>query len=104
MKESLIFTHTTEAFSSYITLCITTGLVVTLPLAFLQVYLFVRPGLFEHEDRATWGPVAVIATAGLLPAVYLWHTYVRPFVYKFFLSFAQCRPGPAAPYADAERS
>jgi len=42
-----------DAIRLYMQFSFAIGLVVTLPFAMLQMWLFVKPGLYEHEQKAT---------------------------------------------------
>jgi Sec-independent protein secretion pathway component TatC len=52
-----IFTHATEAFSTYLKLILLAGALTTFPVFVLELYLFLRPGLFAQEDRQIMAPM-----------------------------------------------
>ncbi len=51
MQTAAIFTHATEAFSTYLKLVLLVGAITAFPVLAIELYLYVRPGLYSHEDR-----------------------------------------------------
>ena len=63
------------------------GFVVALPVFVYQTYLFMRPGLYEHERRYYLASVPaslVLATVGVLFAYFL----ILPAIFTYFLSYS----------------
>jgi Sec-independent protein secretion pathway component TatC len=54
-----IFTHATEAFSTYLKLILLAGALSTFPVFVIELYLFLRPGLFAQEDRQSMAPMCI---------------------------------------------
>ena len=64
------------------------GFVVALPVFVYQTYLFMRPGLYEHERRYYLASVPtslVLATVGVLFAYFL----ILPAIFTYFLTYSQ---------------
>src|SRR5690349_2033904 len=49
--QTLIYTDPTEGFMLTIKIGLMAGLIIASPLVFLQVWLFIAPGLYVHEKR-----------------------------------------------------
>jgi sec-independent protein translocase protein TatC len=92
-EEKLYFLSPYEAFLVKLKVSIFAGAVLSSPVTFTQIWLFVAPGLYEKEKRLVLlssGWTAVCFLAGILFAFFL----VAPFALKFFLGFqtADLRP------------
>ena len=64
------------------------GFVAALPVFVYQTYLFMRPGLYEHERRYYLASVPtslVLATVGVLFAYFL----ILPAIFTYFLTYSQ---------------
>jgi len=64
------------------------GFVIALPVFVYQTYLFMRPGLYEHERRYYLASVPaslVLATVGVLFAYFL----ILPAIFTYFLSYSE---------------
>lgn len=83
-NDSLIGTGPAEAFVTKLKVSIFAGIIVGSPIIFLQIWLFVAPGLHEHERRLVW-PFVIIATILFLIGVVFCYRIVLPFAYEFFL-------------------
>lgn len=70
MQTAAIFTHATEAFSTYLKLVLLVGALSVFPVLVVELYLYVRPGLFYHEDRRTGIPVLFLIS--LILPVLVW--------------------------------
>lgn len=62
---SLVFIEATEPFFTYLKVAALTGLLISLPIIFWQIWSFIAPGLYKKEKR-----------------------YIIPFVFASFLCFA----------------
>jgi sec-independent protein translocase protein TatC len=85
--QTLIYTDPSEAFMLQIKIALIAGLIVASPLVFTQVWLFIAPGLYQHEKRLAIPFVAmssVLFTAGAAFS----HYAVFPVVWRFFASFS----------------
>ena len=86
INRKLIFTNLTEAFTTKIRLSLFTSFLITIPFAFIQLYLFCAPGLFKKErfiaiSYMTFSPILFFSGALLC------YFYVMPMAWQFFLSF-----------------
>ena len=82
----LIYTSLTEAFFTYMRLAFFGGAFVAVPFAAWQIYLFMAPGLYDHEKRLA---VPYLIASPLLFAIgaALAYYFVFPLAWQFFLSF-----------------
>lgn len=83
----MVYTKLTEAFISYIKLALLTGIVVTFPVLLYQIWMFIAPGLLDHEQRIArqivlWA--SLLFAAGALFAFFV----VLPRTLAFFMSYA----------------
>jgi Sec-independent protein secretion pathway component TatC len=89
----LIFTELTEAFGSTIYVCLLVSFYLSsAPAIFIQVWWFIKPGLYNHEKRR----VVVFLTMSIcLSLVHVCATYyfILPAACTFFSSFSTC-PSP----------
>lgn len=84
----MIYTGLAEVFFTYIHLAVLAGLVIALPLFIWQLYLFVSPGLKQHETKQIM-PYLVGSPLLFLLGASGCHYYLLPLVCKFFLGFEQ---------------
>ncbi|MCO6429633.1 MAG: twin-arginine translocase subunit TatC [Deltaproteobacteria bacterium] len=82
-KGSLIGTGPAEAFILKIKVALFVGLLFAAPVVFLQIWLFIAPGLYEHERRLV---VPFVLVTSLLFFVGVWFCFyvVFPFAFEFF--------------------
>jgi len=83
----LVYTKLTEAFVSYIKLSILVGIGVTFPFLLYQFWMFIAPGLLEHERRLARqivGWATFLFLGGALFAFFV----VLPRMLTFFMSYA----------------
>ncbi len=85
--EKLIYTKLTEAFISYIKLSLLVGIIVSFPYILYQIWLFISPGLLEHEQRTArrigfW--TTLLFAGGTLFAFFI----VLPRLLSFFMGYA----------------
>lgn len=85
-QKRLIFTGLAEAFVSYINLSFYVALAFTLPIAFMQFYLFLSPGLYKSERKAVM-PIFILSPILFFAGGYLVYNYIFPLAFKFFSSF-----------------
>lgn len=84
--QKLIYTDPSEAFMLQIKIALIAGLIVASPLVFLQVWLFIAPGLYSHEKR--WAIPFVVASSTLFASgAWFSHKVVFPIVWRFFVGF-----------------
>ena len=76
-----------EQFMTHIKVSIWLGLVLAFPYVFYEIWKFVKPGLYEKEQKATRGIVAicsVLFTIGVLFGYYI----ISPFVVTFLAGYS----------------
>jgi sec-independent protein translocase protein TatC len=88
----LIYTGLTEAFLTYLKLAFFAGFIVAFPYLLWQAWMFVGPGLYDHEKRAIW-PALIASPLLFLAGASLAYYVVCPWAWKFFLSF-EMPPSP----------
>ena len=75
-----------EAFITYLKVSFLCGLFLALPVILYQLWLFVAPGLLEHERKYT--VPFIIGSTGLFYAGGLLFYLLLPLIVRFLLSFA----------------
>ncbi len=88
----LIYTGLTEAFTTYLKISLFSGFILTFPFIIWQVWLFVGPGLYDHEKKAIW-PFLVMSPLLFFLGASLAYYVVCPWAWQFFLSF-EMPPSP----------
>ncbi|MGV1099919.1 twin-arginine translocase subunit TatC [Thiovibrio sp. JS02] len=83
----LVYTNLTEAFVSYLKISLLVGLMASFPVCCHQLWMFVSPGLHQHEKRVArhvvfWG--TSLFAGGVVFAYFV----VLPQALSFLLSFA----------------
>ena len=83
---NVIFTKVGEAFFTALKVSFFAALICSLPIIFWQLWLFIAPGLYEHEKKLVL-PFVIAATgmfvAGALFAYYI----VFPFGFSYLINF-----------------
>jgi len=82
----LIYTEPGEAFSLYIMLSMTVGVVRASPCVMFQVWMFVAPGLYQNEKKLAI-PFVVLTTLGFVGGALFNHYIMFPWMMSFFASF-----------------
>lgn len=82
----LIFTHPTDSFSIYMTMSLTLGVVLALPVIVYQAWAFLSPALYRHEKQVVV-PVTVGAVFLFLSGVAVAYFGVMPLALKWLLDF-----------------
>ena len=83
---TLVYTDPTEAFVLYIKIAAIAGLLLSSPLIFLQVWLFIAPGLYSHEKK--WAiPFILMSTVFFVGGAAFSHYIVFPLTWRFFVGF-----------------
>lgn len=85
--QTLVYTNLTEAFVSYLKVALLVGVMASFPVCCYQGWMFVSPGLHEHERGLA---LRVVGWASLLFAGGAAFAYfiVLPAALSFFMSFA----------------
>jgi sec-independent protein translocase protein TatC len=85
--ETMIYTYPTEAFMLYIRIALIAGLLISAPLIFWQVWLFVAPALYAKERRYAI-PFVALSSMGFLAGAAFSHYVAFPLMWRFFASFS----------------
>ena len=84
--QTLIYTDPSEAFMLQIKIALMAGLILASPVVFAQLWLFIAPGLYQHEKRLAI-PFVVMSTVLFAAGAAFSHYAVFPLVWRFFASF-----------------
>ncbi len=85
--DRLIFTNLPEMFLTYLKTAVVCGILLTAPVLFHQLWMFIAPGLYQHEKK--YGiPFVVFSTILFVGGALFGYFIVFPFGFKFFLGFA----------------
>src|SRR5215211_1240292 len=84
--QTLIYTDPSEAFMLQIKIALIAGLILASPVVFAQVWLFIAPGLYQHEKKLAI-PFVVMSTVLFVSGAAFSHYVVFPLVWRFFASF-----------------
>lgn len=85
--KTLVYTKLTEAFISYIKLALLVGILVSSPYLLYQCWMFISPGLLDHEKKMA--KRIVFWATGLFAAGALFSFFiVLPKTLAFFMSYA----------------
>lgn len=81
-----IYTGLTEAFLTYLKLAFFGGFILSFPIILWHLWLFIGPGLYEHEKTFIW-PFLIASPFLFLMGASLAYYVVCPWAWQFFLSF-----------------
>lgn len=79
----LIGTGPAEAFTLKITIALFAGIIFSLPYIFYELWVFILPGLHEHEQKLAL-PFVIITTICFLLGILFCYHGVLPFSFAFF--------------------
>ncbi|HAT50281.1 MAG: twin-arginine translocase subunit TatC [Nitrospirae bacterium] len=82
----MIYTGLHEAFFTYMKVSFYAGLFLAMPVILSQIWLFVAPGLYQHEKKFFF-PFLVLTPVLFFTGGALSYEFVFPLAFKFFLSF-----------------
>lgn len=82
-KGMLIGTGPAEAFTLKIKVAMFVGVIISSPVIFLQIWLFITPGLYDHEKKLLI-PFVASTTFLFLSGVAFCNEVVFPFAFDFF--------------------
>lgn len=85
--DRLIFTNLPEMFFTYIKTAFIAGILLTSPIIFYQMWMFIAPGLYQNEKRFVI-PFVVSSSFLFASGALFGYFVVFPFAYKFFLGYA----------------
>ena len=85
--DQLIFTNLPEMFFAELKVAFIAGLLVSAPVIFYQLWMFVAPGLYQREKRYVI-PFVISSTILFVGGSLFGYFVVFPFGFKFFIGFA----------------
>jgi sec-independent protein translocase protein TatC len=85
--QTLVYTEPGEAFVLWIKIAAIGGLLLASPGVFSQVWMFIAPGLYQHEKKLAI-PFVVLSTTFFLVGAAFSHYVVFPMTWKFFVGFS----------------
>lgn len=85
--DRLIFTNLPEMFLTYLKTAFICGILLAAPVIFHQLWLFIAPGLYQHEKKYAI-PFVLFSTILFVGGALFGYFVVFPFGFKFFLGFA----------------
>lgn len=85
-QRRLIYTGLHEAFFTYIKLSFFTSALITLPIASIQLWRFMAPGLYRHE-RKHIAPAFLVTPVLFVAGASLAFYVIIPMAWRFFLGF-----------------
>lgn len=98
-QDGLVFTAPQDKFLAYMKVSLLAGIILTCPLWLYQVWLFIAPGLFKHEQKYA----VVFITAGsllFLLGVTFVYKLVFPMAFKYLLNFGSTIDKPMITIAE----
>jgi len=84
----MIATGVPEVFFTAVKVSFFSGLLLSLPFIFYQFWLFVAPGLYEHEKKYVW-PFVFFASGMFFLGVAFAYYIVVPYGFAFLINFAE---------------
>ena len=82
----IIFTKVQETFFTALKVSFFTGFLAALPIIFWQIWLFIAPGLYEHEKKLVLPFVGGATLMFLLGAAFCYYIVI-PYGYAFLINF-----------------
>ncbi len=89
----MIYTSPHEAFFVYLKTALISGIFLTLPFSFYQIWLFVKPGLYP-EERKYIIPIAISSALLFISGALFGYFVIFPYAYTFFMSFSNIHISP----------
>jgi sec-independent protein translocase protein TatC len=86
-KGRLIFTNLPEVFIAYIKTAFIGGILISSPIIFYQLWMFIAPGLYQNEKRYII-PFVVFSSLLFIGGALFGYFIVFPFGFRFFLGYA----------------
>jgi sec-independent protein translocase protein TatC len=83
----MIFTNLPEMFLTYLKVSLLTGILISAPYIFYQLWMFVAPGLYRNEKKYLI-PFVAASTILFVGGSLFGYFVVFPFGFKFFVGFA----------------
>jgi sec-independent protein translocase protein TatC len=95
LKPEIYYTHPAGYLNTYLTLGVYIGIVLASPVVLYQIWLFVAPALYRHEQKAVSG--FIFSTVFLfLAGIAFGYFITLPYILRFLVGF-QGNAGPIAP-------
>lgn len=85
-RDSMVFTHLTEPFFTYLKVAGLSGIMLAAPVIFYQFWMFVAPGLYAQERKLLL-PVVCLSSFFFIGGALFGYFVVFPLGFKFFLGF-----------------
>jgi sec-independent protein translocase protein TatC len=85
--EGLIFTGLPEMFFTYLKTAFIVGILFASPVVFYQVWMFIAPGLYQHEKRYII-PFIFFSTILFVGGAFFGYFIVFPMGFKFLLGYS----------------
>jgi sec-independent protein translocase protein TatC len=85
--QKLIYTDPTEQLMLYVKICVIAGILIASPLVMTQVWLFIAPGLYQHEKKAAI-PFVLMSSTFFVGGAAFAHYLVFPLTWRFLSSFS----------------
>ncbi|MCH2045400.1 MAG: twin-arginine translocase subunit TatC [Saprospiraceae bacterium] len=92
-----------EAFLLHIKVCIFGGIIIAFPYLLWEIWRFVRPGLHQHEQKATRGFV-IVASILFLLGVSFGYFIISPFAINFLAGYQLPMINQEADYMEVMRA
>ncbi len=91
-EHRLIYTGLAEAFMTYLKVSFFSGGILALPVALIQIWRFIAPGLYKQEQSA-FSPFLIATPILFLCGAALAYFGIIPIAWKFFISFENLDAG-----------
>jgi len=85
--DKLIYTNLPEMFLTYLKSALVSGILVSSPYIFYQLWMFIAPGLYQRERKYVI-PFVIFSTILFVGGALFGYFVVFPFGFKFFLGFS----------------
>lgn len=85
--DQLIFTNLPEMFFTYIKVALICGIMLSAPLIFYELWMFIAPGLYKKEKESVI-PFVLSSTILFVGGALFGFFIVFPFGFKFFIGFS----------------
>lgn len=82
----LVYTEPMEAFTLYLWMAVIAGIMIAAPLVLTQVWLFIAPGLYQHEKKLAI-PFVALTTICFISGAAFSHYVAFPAMFAFGASF-----------------
>lgn len=81
-----IYTQPSEAFFAFFNSCLFLSLFINLPYLVYNTYIFLKPGLYEYEDKKLKVLILKFLVC-LFIGIFIIHQFINPVLYSFFSNF-----------------